>query len=89
MTFIGFFRVLWAYLKGIRRYLTPENLAKAYELARAIEGTPLRGSEKLMRAAEKLEEYLFKKYGEKVPKWIIHTLIQIALGKVKKAGQED
>lgn len=85
---IGFLRLIWSYLKGVRRYITPETLAKALELALAIEGTPLRGSEKLERVAKKLEEYLTRKYGEKVPAWIIHTIIQIALGKLKKAGQE-
>jgi hypothetical protein len=86
---IAFLRLIWAYLSGIRRYLTKENIEKALEYARRVEDTLLNGGEKRERVIKWLAVYLQEKYGKKIPAWIIDVILHIALGKLKKAGQED
>lgn len=86
---IGFLRLVWAYLKGIRKYLTKENIEKALEYARQVEDTLLRGSEKRERVIKWLAVYLQAKYGKTIPTWVIDVILHIALGKLKKAGQEE
>ena len=85
---IGFLRLIWSYLRGIRKYLTAENIEKALEYARQVEDTLLRGSEKRDRVIKWLALYLQGKYGKKIPTWVVDVILHIALGKLKKEGQE-
>lgn len=83
LNFIGRF------IKRFLRFITIDNIEKAIAYAQGAEATTLTGAEKRERVARLLENYLVAKYGEKIPKFVIHTLIQLALLAFKREGAED